>query len=86
MMDRPPRTRPPATLASLAAELGMTFRVAFSDDVPRVAILASREPHCLTDILARRAAHEIDARPGHPFHLARIIPIVRKGVPASEDS
>ena len=68
-----PRAEIATAFSPLAAELGMTFRVAFSDDVPRVAILASREPHCLTDILARRAAHEIDADvrmvvSNHPDH------------------
>jgi formyltetrahydrofolate deformylase len=47
--------------APVAADLGMEVRVAFRDDVPRVAILASREPHCLTDLLARFAVGEMPA-------------------------
>jgi formyltetrahydrofolate deformylase len=61
--------------APVAADLGMDYRVAFSDDVPRVAVLVSREPHCLVDLLARWAAHEIaaDVRvvvSNHPDHEA----------------
>jgi formyltetrahydrofolate deformylase len=61
--------------APIAAGLEMQYRVAFSDDVPRVAILASREPHCVTDLLARWAAREIaaDVRmvvSNHPDHAA----------------
>ena len=61
--------------APVAADLGMDVRLAFSDDVPRVAILASREPHCVTDLLARFAAGEIPAEArivvsNHPDHRA----------------
>ena len=61
--------------APVAADLGMQYRVAFSDDVPRVAILASRDPHCLTDLLARQAAREMAAEvrlvvSNHPDHAA----------------
>jgi formyltetrahydrofolate deformylase len=49
------------TFAPVGERLGMSVRVAFSDEVPRVAILASREAHCLTDLLARRAAGELAA-------------------------
>lgn len=61
--------------APIATDLGMDVRVAFSDDVPRVAVLASREPHCLTDLLARFAAGEMPAElrmvvSNHPDHRA----------------
>jgi len=61
--------------APTAADLGMDVRLAYSDDAPRVAVLASREPHCLTDLLARFAAHELPAElrmvvSNHPDHRA----------------
>lgn len=61
--------------ARVAEPLGTQFRVAFSDSVPRVALLVSREPHCLTDLLARWAAGELaaDVRVvvgNHPDHEA----------------
>src|SRR5262249_12280358 len=64
-----------AAFAPIAAEFGMAWRVAFSDEVPRVAILASRAPHCLTDLLARWAAGELAADirvvvSNHPDHEA----------------
>lgn len=59
--------------APVAATHGMHYRVAFTDEVPRAAVLTSREPHCLTDLLARWAAREIptDVRlvvSNHPDH------------------
>jgi len=59
--------------AAVAEPLGMQFRVEFSDTVPRVAILASQAPHCLTDLLARNAAGELAADirvviSNHPDH------------------
>jgi formyltetrahydrofolate deformylase len=61
--------------APVAASLGMQVRLAFADEMPRVAILASREPHCLTDLLARWAAGELRAEvrmvvSNHPEHRA----------------
>jgi formyltetrahydrofolate deformylase len=61
--------------APTAAAMGMDVRVAFGDEVPRVAVLASRDPHCLTDLLARRAAGELAADirtvvSNHPDHRA----------------
>ena len=93
-----PRAEIATAFAPIAHDLGMQVRVAFSDDVPRVAILASREPHCLTDLLARRAAHEIDADvrmvvSNHPDHAATAefygvpyhhLPVTRATKPAQE--
>ncbi|MFM8303567.1 MAG: formyltetrahydrofolate deformylase [Actinomycetota bacterium] len=61
--------------APVAASLGMQVQVAFGDEVPRLAVLASREPHCLTDLLARNAAGELSAdirvvASNHPDHRA----------------
>jgi formyltetrahydrofolate deformylase len=39
----------------------MHWSVRFSDVRPRVAIFASREPHCLTDLLARWSIEELPA-------------------------
>jgi len=39
--------------ATVADQFGMTWSLRFSDYVPRVAIFASRLPHCLYDLLAR---------------------------------
>ena len=39
--------------ATVAHQFGMTWSLRFSDYVPRVAIFASRLPHCLYDLLAR---------------------------------
>ena len=40
---------------------GMTAQVRFGDERPRLAVLASREPHCLADLLARWRAGELPA-------------------------
>ena len=61
--------------APTAAAMRMEVRVAFGDEVPRVAVLASRDPHCLTDLLARRSAGELAADirmvvSNHPDHRA----------------
>lgn len=64
-----------AAFAPVAEPLGMDVRLDFSDDVTRVAILGSREPHCLTDLLARWSTGELaaDVRmvvSNHPDHRA----------------
>lgn len=38
---------------AIADRYGMQWRLHFSDERPRMAIFASRLPHCLTDLLAR---------------------------------
>lgn len=45
--------------APVAARFGMTVSVRFSDERPRLAILASRQAHCLADLLARHRADEL---------------------------
>jgi formyltetrahydrofolate deformylase len=47
--------------APVAERFDMQVTVRFSDDRPRLAILASRAPHCLVDLLARWKAGEIPA-------------------------
>jgi len=45
--------------APLAARLDMRWRLAFSGDRPRVALLVSRDDHCLADLLYRHASGEL---------------------------
>jgi formyltetrahydrofolate deformylase len=60
-------------LAEVAAPLGMHYQVRFSDEERRVAVLASRQPHCLVDLLGRWHAGELPGRlamvaSNHPDH------------------
>ena len=53
----------------------MDARVRFSDDRPRVAVLASKQPHCLADLLGRWRSGELPADivavvSNHPDHAA----------------
>ena len=43
----------------LAGEWGMSWRLTFSDETRRVAILVSRQSHCLYDLLARWRSGEL---------------------------
>jgi formyltetrahydrofolate deformylase len=45
----------------IAERFGMTWSLRFSDEVPRVAILASKLHHCLYDLLARWRLGELHA-------------------------
>ena len=45
--------------APLAADCDMDWRVSFSDETRRLAILVSRQGHCLYDLLARWRAGEL---------------------------
>ncbi|MGI8632772.1 MAG: formyltetrahydrofolate deformylase [Solirubrobacterales bacterium] len=45
----------------VAGPLDMRWRLRFTDERPRMAILASREEHCLLELLWRRRRGEIDA-------------------------
>jgi formyltetrahydrofolate deformylase len=60
-------------LSPLAERLSLQCDLRFSDDVPRVAILASKQPHCLYDLLARWRMGELPAEipliiSNHPDH------------------
>jgi formyltetrahydrofolate deformylase len=46
---------------TLAAELGMQWRLRYSDEVRRMAVLVSGQGHCLYDLLARWRAGELPA-------------------------
>ena len=57
----------------VAERFDMQVQVRFSDDRPRLAILASRAPHCLVDLLARWRSGELPAdvalvASNHPDH------------------
>jgi formyltetrahydrofolate deformylase len=64
-----------ASFTPVAERFGMDVRVHFSDERPRIAILASRQPHCLADLLGRWRADELPAEivtviSNHPDHAA----------------
>ncbi len=57
----------------LARRFGMDVTVRFSDERPRMAVLASQAPHCLVDLLGRWHAGELAAElalvaSNHPDH------------------
>lgn len=59
--------------ASVAERFGMTVDLRFTDVKPRVAIMASKQPHCLFDLLTRWRAGEMPADvvgviDNHPDH------------------
>jgi formyltetrahydrofolate deformylase len=54
------RERLSADWEELAASFRMEWRIAYSDHRKRVAILVSRQDHCLQDLLWRKSIGEID--------------------------
>ena len=56
-----PRDRIGECFRGIALECGMQFELIFSDHVPKVALLASKMPHCLIDLLLRQQAQELRA-------------------------
>jgi formyltetrahydrofolate deformylase len=63
----------PVALAEVAGPLQMRWTVRYSDEQRRVAVLASRQSHCLVDLLGRWHAHELPGQPvlvasNHPDH------------------
>ena len=62
-----------AAFAPVAQRFGMSAQVRRSDERPRVAVLVSTQPHCLTDLLARWRSGELPAEivavvSNHPDH------------------
>jgi formyltetrahydrofolate deformylase len=62
-----------AAFAPVAERFGMAAQVRRTADRPRVAVLASTQPHCLTDLLARWRSGELPAEivaviSNHPNH------------------
>jgi formyltetrahydrofolate deformylase len=73
--DALPRDEVGERFADVASRFGMRVDIRFVDDRPRIAVLASREVHCLADLLARWRAGEISAEivtviSNHPDHAA----------------
>lgn len=65
----------PAAFGPIAQRFDMSVRVHFSDDRPRLGILASTAPHCLEDLLGRWRAGDLPAdivlvASNHPDHQA----------------
>jgi formyltetrahydrofolate deformylase len=56
-----PRDELADVFAPVARRFSMDVRVRFSDERPRLAVLASRAPHCLIDLLSRWRGDELDA-------------------------
>jgi formyltetrahydrofolate deformylase len=68
-----PRHEIAAAFAPVAEEYGMVWRLRFTDERPRMAILASKEPHCVQDLLTRWRTGELAADiavvvSNHPDH------------------
>jgi len=61
-LDRFDLDRPsiPAAFAPVADEFDMAWSLRFSDERQRVGLLASKEPHCLHDLLNRWRTGELD--------------------------
>src|SRR4051794_41771816 len=61
----------------VARPLAMDWRFAYASERPRMALLASRDDHCLLDLLWRRRRGELDAEivavlSNHPDHEADV--------------
>jgi formyltetrahydrofolate deformylase len=56
-----PRDQIASQFGSLAEPFRMKFELHFSDHVPKIALFASRLPHCLEDLLQRQQAEEFKA-------------------------
>jgi formyltetrahydrofolate deformylase len=56
-----PRERISECFRGIALECSMQFDLIFSDHVPKVALLASKMPHCLVDLVLRQQAGELKA-------------------------
>lgn len=74
-----PRAQLPDALAEVAGPLAMRWTVRFSDEPRRVAVLVSRQPHCLVDLLGRWYAHELPGTlvmvaSNHPDHAQLVGP------------
>ena len=57
--DAPARSELERAFAALAGELAATWSVGFSDVLPRVAILVTKEPGCLYDLILRQRSGEL---------------------------
>ena len=70
-----PRDEVAPAFGDVAGGFGMSFDLHFTDERPRVAILVSKQGHCLADLLARHRAGEFAGEiacviSNHPDHEA----------------
>jgi formyltetrahydrofolate deformylase len=84
----------------VAEPLSMEFRFAEAGRLPRVAVMASKEDHCLLDLLWRFRSGELQGQPvlviaNHPDHEDAVrsfglpyhhIPVVPQGKPEAEEA
>jgi formyltetrahydrofolate deformylase len=68
-----PRADIPSAFAPVAARFGMRWTLGFTDARVRMAILVSKEPHCMQDLLNRWRVGDIEAEialvaSNHPDH------------------
>jgi formyltetrahydrofolate deformylase len=56
-----PRDKIAAEFRALADPFGMKYELHFSNHIPKIALFASRLPHCLEDLLQRQQAGEFKA-------------------------
>jgi formyltetrahydrofolate deformylase len=56
-----PRDRIAVEFRTLADPFGMKYELHFSNHIPKIALFASRLPHCLEDLLQRQQAGEFKA-------------------------
>ena len=52
----------PVVFAPVARQYGMTWKLHFTDYVPRIAVFVSRHLHCLHDLILRRDMGELPGR------------------------
>jgi formyltetrahydrofolate deformylase len=82
-----------AAFAPVAERFGMAVQIRRSDERPRVAVLVSQQPHCLTDLLARWHSGELPAElvaviSNHPDHeqLAKYYGLAYHYLPVSAET
>jgi len=78
--------------APVAAQFDMHVELGFSDERPRVAVLVSKAPHCLVDLLSRWHSGELHAdialvASNHPDHaeLSEFFGVPYHHVPVGDD-
>lgn len=54
-----PRAAVAAEVAAFCSSQGLSYQLAFSDEIPRAAVFASRTPHCLYDLLLNDQLDEL---------------------------
>ena len=86
--------------SEVGERMGMNWRLSFTDEPKRMAVLVSREEHCLLDLLWRRRSGELGGQislvaSNHPDHEADVaasgiayhhVPVPAGGKPAAENA